>query len=224
MGHTYIKKLFLTYLKFQFYRQFQFCFSLSKSKSFRFLFSLTKSRNLFEKSKEKYAELWDEYSMKTGEEARSRKQVVSGKSHWMIPLSALCNSAPRTLPVRTMCSNPSNHWKKAKKQSKKVMGNSLGIIRVTERIPTEFGGSLMKQVNTLLNHSKEKTTIQPGPYPALKNPKRWCCESAALNTSANLENSAGVTGLEKVSCHSSPKERQYQRMFKLPHNCTHLAW
>ena len=33
-------------------------------------------------------------------------------------------------------------------------------------------------------------------------------ESAALNMSANLENSAVVTGLEKVSFHSNPKERQ----------------
>ena len=38
---------------------------------------------------------------------------------------------------------------------------------------------------------------------------------------ANLENSAVATGLEKVSFHSSPKERQCQRMLKLPHNCTH---
>ena len=38
---------------------------------------------------------------------------------------------------------------------------------------------------------------------------------------ANLENSAMATGLEKVSFHSNPKERQCQRMFKLPHNCTH---
>ena len=41
--------------------------------------------------------------------------------------------------------------------------------------------------------------------------------------SANLENSAVATGLEKVSFHSSPKERQCQRMRKLPHNCTHLT-
>ena len=41
--------------------------------------------------------------------------------------------------------------------------------------------------------------------------------------SANLENSAVVTGLEKVSFHSNPKERQCRRMFKLPHNCTHLS-
>ena len=39
---------------------------------------------------------------------------------------------------------------------------------------------------------------------------------------ANLENSAVAKGLEKVSFHSNPKERQCQRMLKLPHNCTHL--
>ena len=32
---------------------------------------------------------------------------------------------------------------------------------------------------------------------------------------ANLENSAVATGLEKVSFHSNPKERQWQRMFAL---------
>ena len=50
-----------------------------------------------------------------------------------------------------------------------------------------------------------------------------CCESAALNMPENLENSAVATGLEKVSFHSNPKERQCQRMLKLPHNCTHLT-
>ena len=30
-------------------------------------------------------------------------------------------------------------------------------------------------------------------------------------------------GLEKVSFHSNPKERQCQRMLKLLHNCTHLT-
>ena len=34
---------------------------------------------------------------------------------------------------------------------------------------------------------------------------------------ANLENSAVATGLEKVSFHSNPKERQFQRMLKLLH-------
>ena len=40
---------------------------------------------------------------------------------------------------------------------------------------------------------------------------------------ANLENSAVAKRLEKVNFHSNPKERQCQRMFKLPHNCTHLT-
>ena len=49
------------------------------------------------------------------------------------------------------------------------------------------------------------------------------CESAALNMPANLENSAVAIGFKKVSFHSSPKERQCQRMCKLPHNYTHLT-
>ena len=48
-------------------------------------------------------------------------------------------------------------------------------------------------------------------------------KSAALNMPANLENSAVATGLEKVSFHSNPKDRQCQRMFKLLHNCTHFT-
>ena len=32
-----------------------------------------------------------------------------------------------------------------------------------------------------------------------------------------------ATGLEKVSFHSNPKERQCQRMFQLLHNCIHLT-
>ena len=47
-------------------------------------------------------------------------------------------------------------------------------------------------------------------------------ENTALNVPAKLENSAVATGLEKVSFHSNPKEKQCQRMFKTPHNCTHL--
>ena len=40
---------------------------------------------------------------------------------------------------------------------------------------------------------------------------------------ANLENSAVAIGLEKVTFHLNPKEGQYQRMFKLPDNCTHFT-
>ena len=33
-----------------------------------------------------------------------------------------------------------------------------------------------------------------------------------------------TTGLENISFHCNPKERQCQRMFKLPYNCTHLQF
>ena len=44
-----------------------------------------------------------------------------------------------------------------------------------------------------------------------------------LNMPTNLENSVVTTGLEKVSFHSNPKERQWQRMLKLPYNSIHLT-
>ena len=40
--------------------------------------------------------------------------------------------------------------------------------------------------------------------------------------SSNLENSAVATRWEKVSFHSNTKERQFQRIFKLLHNCINL--
>ena len=52
---------------------------------------------------------------------------------------------------------------------------------------------------------------------------KGCCKSPAFSMPANLENSAVDTGLGKVSFHSNPKERQCQRMLKLPHSCTHLT-
>ena len=58
---------------------------------------------------------------------------------------------------------------------------------------------------------------------AISNSERWCCESAALNMPANLENSAVATGLEKISFHSNRKERQCQKIFKLLHNCTYVS-
>ena len=39
----------------------------------------------------------------------------------------------------------------------------------------------------------------------------------------HLENTAVATGLEKVSFHSNPRERQCPKCSNLPHNCTHLT-
>ena len=43
------------------------------------------------------------------------------------------------------------------------------------------------------------------------NPKRWWCESVALNMPANLENSVVATGLDKLSFHFNPKESEKWR-------------
>ena len=48
----------------------------------------------------------------------------------------------------------------------------------------------------------------------------WKCYTQYVNKFGNSE---VATRLEKVRFHSNPKERQCQRMFKLPHNCTHLT-
>ena len=40
---------------------------------------------------------------------------------------------------------------------------------------------------------------------------------------AHLEKSAVDTGLEKVSFHSNPKERQCQRMLRLLHSCALIS-
>ena len=41
---------------------------------------------------------------------------------------------------------------------------------------------------------------------AISNPERWCCESAALNMPANLENSAVATGQERSVFIPIPKK------------------
>ena len=64
-------------------------------------------------------------------------------------------------------------------------------------------------ISSYSKHNFRTTTYS---YWAVTNPKRWCCESAALNMTANLGNSAVGTGLQKVSFHFNPKGSQSQRM------------
>ena len=42
-------------------------------------------------------------------------------------------------------------------------------------------------------------------------------------TCQQIWKTAVASGLEKDNFPSNPKERQWQRMLKLPHNCTHLT-
>jgi len=77
---------------------------------------------------------------------------------------------------------------------------------------------------TLENITTNKASVGDGiPVELFQILKDDAVKSTALNMPANLENSAVATGLEKVSFHSYPKERQCQRMLKLPHTCTHLT-
>ena len=89
------------------------------------------------------------------------------------------------------------------------------------------------------NHDSVITHLEPD---ILKCEVKWTLESITTNKGDGipvelfqiLEDDAmkvlhsicqqiWKTGLEKVSFHSNPKERQCQRILKLPHNCTHLT-
>ena len=56
-------------------------------------------------------------------------------------------------------------------------------------------------------------------FQILKDDTEKCCTQYA----SKFGKLTSVTGLEKVSFHFNPKERQCQRMFKPPHHCTHLT-
>ena len=111
----------------------------------------------------------------------------------------------------------------------------------------EYTELYKKDLHDLNNHNGVVTHLEPN---ILECEVKWALESITTNKAsggnripvelfqilkddavkvlhsimpANLENSAVATGLEKVSFHSNPKERQCQKMFKLPYNCTHLT-
>ena len=65
---------------------------------------------------------------------------------------------------------------------------------------------MWSQVNLRKHHYEQSWWRWQNSSWVISNPERWCCESAAFNMPANLENSAVATGLEKVSFHSNPKE------------------
>ena len=102
----------------------------------------------------------------------------------------------------------------------------LQVCRLCHLLPTM---TFHLKGTSLGHHYKQSITMNKTsgddgiPVELFQTLKRWCCESAALNMPANLENSAVATGLEKISFRSNLKERQCQRMLNLLHNCTHLT-
>ena len=103
-----------------------------------------------------------------------------------------------------------------------------------------------KGLNDLDNHDGVDTNLEPD---ILECEAKWALENSTMNKASGgdgildelfqiLKDDAVkvlhsicqqiwktqvATGLEEVSFHSNPKERQCQRVLKLPHNCTHLT-
>ena len=100
-----------------------------------------------------------------------------------------------------------------------------------------------KDLNDLENHNGVITHLKPD---ILECEVKWALGSITMNTASGgdgipaklfqtlkdnavevlhsicqqIWKTAMAAGLENVSFHSNPKERQCQRMFKLPHNCS----
>ena len=96
------------------------------------------------------------------------------------------------------------------------------------------------------NHDDVITHLEPG---ILECEVKWALESITTNKASGgdeipvelfevlkddavkklhsicqqISKTAVATGLEKVGFHSNSKEKQCQRMLRLPHNCTHLT-
>ena len=83
---------------------------------------------------------------------------------------------------------------------------------VIDSLPHLFGSSphvsnkTPSQVGLRKHHYKQNSWRRWNSSWAVSDPERWCCESAALNMTANLENSAVITGLERSVFIPIPKK------------------
>ena len=105
----------------------------------------------------------------------------------------------------------------------------------------EYTEELYKKcLNDPDNHDGVVTYLEPdilecessGPQEALQQTKledtmerqlNYFSSEKMLLLKCSSQHARMVTGLEKFSFHSSSKERQCQRMFKLLNNCTHFT-
>ena len=98
-----------------------------------------------------------------------------------------------------------------------------------------------KGLNDPENHDGMVTHLEPD---ILQCEVKWALESITMNKTSggdaillelfkilkddavkglhSIYQQIGKSAVEKVSFHSNPKERQCQRMFKLPHKCAHF--
>ena len=80
--------------------------------------------------------------------------------------------------------------------------NHDGVITHLE--PDILGCEVTWALESITTNKASEGDGIPVDLESVSDPKISCCESAALNMPANLENSAMATGLEKVSFHSNP--------------------
>ena len=103
-----------------------------------------------------------------------------------------------------------------KKKCKKAKWLSEKALHIVKR--REARGKIEKERYTHLNAEFQRI--------ARRDRKAFlsdqCKEISDNNRIGNSRDLFG-TELEKVSFQPNPEERQHQRMFKLLHNCTHLA-
>ena len=95
------------------------------------------------------------------------------------------------------------------------VGQSIGDSASVSILPVNIHGWFPLELTDLTSLSSKK----------LKRLLQHISKASVLQHSAffTAQLSHPATGLEKVSFHSNPRERQCRRMFKLPHNCTHFT-
>ena len=71
----------------------------------------------------------------------------------------------------------------------------------------------------IMNKASEDDEIPVGLFQILKDDAVKVLQSICQQ----IWKTAVATGLENVSFHSNPKERQCQKLLELPHNCIHLT-
>ena len=103
------------------------------------------------------------------------------------------------------------------------LGRTGWISLQSKRLSRVFSNTTVQKKWALGSITMSKASGDDGipveQFQILKDDALKCCTQYA----SKFGKLSSGTGLEKVSFHSKPKERQCQRMFKLPHNCSHLT-
>ena len=101
---------------------------------------------------------------------------------------------------------------------------TIFVVHLYYTLNVQFWYSVSVPENIVTFAAKSKLSSLQDCEAQAPDPLASCpLHAALLPFPANLENLALATELEKISFHTSPKEGQCQRMFKLPHVCTNFT-